>query len=76
MDGAKPKPSPAFAQLATGDPSEPTPGKATDWYFKGQSRIVEIDGMRFIVRLVDRKARRARILIRRFDRDRSTLKDL
>jgi hypothetical protein len=34
-----------------------------DWYSKGQSRIVDFDGVKLTVRLVDRKGRRSRIAI-------------
>ena len=34
-----------------------------DWYSKGQQRIVEANGVRVVVRLVDRRGRRGRIAI-------------
>ena len=34
-----------------------------EWYHEGQTRIVEIDGVRIDVRFVGRKGRRARIAI-------------
>jgi len=37
--------------------------KSIDWYAEGQSRIVEIDGVRVTVKLIGRKGRRSRILI-------------
>jgi hypothetical protein len=39
--------------------------QSTDWYSKGQSRVFEINGVRVVVRLVDRKGRRVRISIER-----------
>jgi len=41
----------------------PTPGNPIDWYSKGETRLVEIDGICVLVRYVDRKARRGRISI-------------
>jgi hypothetical protein len=34
-----------------------------DWYAEGESRIVEVDGVRLVVRFVGRKGRRGRIAI-------------
>lgn len=34
-----------------------------EWYHEGQTRIVEVDGVRIEVRFVGRKGRRARIAI-------------
>jgi len=34
-----------------------------DWYAEGQSRAVEVDGVRMVVRMVGRKGRKARIAI-------------
>ena len=43
-------------------PSRPV-SQSIDWYSKGQERIVEADGVRVVVRLVDHKGRRGRITI-------------
>lgn len=34
-----------------------------DWFHEGESKIVEVDGVRITVRFIGRKGRRARILI-------------
>jgi hypothetical protein len=34
-----------------------------DWYSEGETRVVEVDGVRVVVRFVGRKGRRGRILI-------------
>jgi hypothetical protein len=34
-----------------------------DWYSEGETRVVEVDGVRVTVRFVGRKGRRGRILI-------------
>jgi hypothetical protein len=34
-----------------------------DWYAEGQSRVVEVDGVRITVRFTGRKGRRGRIAI-------------
>jgi hypothetical protein len=34
-----------------------------DWYSEGETRVVEVDGMRVVVRFVGRKGRRGRIVI-------------
>ncbi len=34
-----------------------------DWYSEGETRIVEVDGGRVVVRFVGRKGRRGRIVI-------------
>jgi hypothetical protein len=34
-----------------------------DWYSEGQSRVVEVDGVRIVVRFIGRKGRRGRIAI-------------
>lgn len=34
-----------------------------DWYSEGESRVVEVDGVRVTIRFVGRKGRRARIAI-------------
>lgn len=36
---------------------------SVDWYSPGQTRIVDVAGVRLTIRLVDRKGRRARIAI-------------
>lgn len=37
--------------------------QSIDWYAQGDSQMVEVNGVRIIVRLVGRKGRRARIAI-------------
>jgi hypothetical protein len=37
--------------------------QSIDWYAEGESRIVEVDGVRMIVRFVGRQGRRGRIAI-------------
>jgi len=37
--------------------------QSIDWYAEGQSRVVEVDGVRIVVRFVGRKGRRGRIAI-------------
>ena len=34
-----------------------------DWYHEGEERIVEVDGIRMVIRFVRRKGRRGRIAI-------------
>lgn len=34
-----------------------------EWFHEGQTRVVEVDGVRVTVRFIGRKGRRARILI-------------
>ncbi len=34
-----------------------------DWYAEGEERIVEVDGIRVVIRFVGRKGRRGRIAI-------------
>jgi hypothetical protein len=34
-----------------------------DWYSEGETRVVEVDGVRVVVRFVARKGRRGRIVI-------------
>ena len=41
---------------------QPT-SQSIDWYAEGQSRTVDVDGVRVTVRFVARKGRRARIAI-------------
>jgi hypothetical protein len=48
-------PEMARAPLAT--------SQSIDWYAEGQSRSVEVDGVRIIVRFIGRKGRRGRIAI-------------
>ncbi|MCA9119254.1 MAG: hypothetical protein H6822_22455 [Planctomycetaceae bacterium] len=43
--------------------SERSVSACIDWYHEGQTRIVEVGGVRVTVRLVGRKGRRARISI-------------
>ena len=37
--------------------------RCIDWYHEGETRVVEVDGVRVTVRYVARKGRRARIAI-------------
>lgn len=37
--------------------------RSVDWYSPGQSRVVEVNGVRVEIRLVARRGRRARIAI-------------
>ncbi len=37
--------------------------QSIDWYAEGQSRTVEVDGVRVVVRFIGRKGRRGRIAI-------------
>lgn len=37
--------------------------RTCDWYSEGESRVVEVDGVRIVIRFIGRKARRGRILI-------------
>ena len=39
------------------------PSVSIDWYAEGQTRVVEVDGVRVTVRFVCRRGRRARIAI-------------
>lgn len=41
----------------------PVVGQCIDWYAEGEERIVEVDGVRVVVRFVGRKGRRGRIAI-------------
>jgi hypothetical protein len=34
-----------------------------DWYSEGETRVVEVDGVRVVVRFVGRRGRRGRIVI-------------
>jgi hypothetical protein len=43
--------------------SSATTCQSIDWYHEGQSRIVDVDGIRVTVRFIGRKGRRARIAI-------------
>ena len=43
--------------------SEPPNCTCIDWYAEGQSRTVDVDGVRVTVRFVGRKGRRGRIVI-------------
>lgn len=45
--------------------SEPEQLNSTsiDWYAEGETRVLEVDGIRVTIRLVGRKGRRARIAI-------------
>jgi hypothetical protein len=48
---------------ATGHQQPPSISRCTDWYAEGQERVVEVDGVRVVIRFVARKGRRARIAI-------------
>ncbi len=43
--------------------NEPATSTLIDWYSEGESRVVEVDGVRVTIRFVGRKGRRGRILI-------------
>ena len=43
--------------------SEPRTSTSIDWYAEGETRVVEVDGIRVTIRFVGRKGRRARIAI-------------
>jgi len=46
------------------DPDEPgRASKCIDWFHEGESKVVEVDGVRIIVRFIGRKGRRGRIAI-------------
>lgn len=42
---------------------EKTVSRCTDWYSEGQTRVVEVDGVRVEVHVIGRKGRRTRIEI-------------
>jgi hypothetical protein len=44
-----------------------------DWYAPGQSRVFEIANVRIVIRLVDRKGRRARVAVQVNTDDQSAL---
>jgi hypothetical protein len=44
-------------------PPSATVSRCVDWYHEGEGRIIESGGIRFTVRFVGRKGRRARIAI-------------
>jgi hypothetical protein len=41
----------------------PNSCRCVDWYSEGETRIIECDGVRIVVRYVGRKGRRGRIVI-------------
>lgn len=46
------------------DSQTPLPAsQCIDWYAEGESRIIESNGVRIIVRFIGRKGRRGRIMI-------------
>ncbi len=47
---------------AAGQHAQPT-SRLIDWFSEGESIIVEVDGVRVVVRFVGRKGRRGRIVI-------------
>lgn len=44
-------------------PTETLTSSYIDWYSEGETRIVDINGVRVVVRFVGRKGRRGRIVI-------------
>lgn len=52
-------------QQASEEDDKPLPAacKCVDWYAEGESRTVEVDGVRITVRFIGRKGRRGRIAI-------------
>ena len=44
-------------------PNELRDCRSVEWYAEGQSRVVEIDGVRVTIRFISRRGRRARIAI-------------
>lgn len=44
-------------------PTEAPTSRLIDWFSEGETRIVEVDGVRVVVRFVGRKGRRGRIVI-------------
>jgi hypothetical protein len=44
-------------------PAPPSTSQCIDWYAEGQSRTVEVNGVRIVVRFIGRKGRRGRIAI-------------
>jgi hypothetical protein len=42
--------------------SAPT-STCVDWFSEGETRVVEVDGVRVVVRFIGRKGRRGRIII-------------
>jgi hypothetical protein len=48
-------------RVETGDPSVIC--QCIDWFSEGESKVVEIDGVRITVRFVGRRGRRGRIAI-------------
>ncbi len=49
--------------LQSPDSNGERPCRSIDWYTQGQSRTVEVDGRRVVVRFVGRRGRRARIAV-------------
>jgi len=44
-------------------PEPPATSVLVDWYSEGESKTVEVDGVRIIVRFIGRRGRRGRIAI-------------
>lgn len=44
-------------------PANSPTSQSVDWYHEGESRTVEVDGMKVTVRFIGRKGRRGRIAI-------------
>ena len=52
-------------ETATNDVAaqSPPPCKCIDWFSEGESKVVEVDGVRITIRFIGRKGRRGRIAI-------------
>jgi hypothetical protein len=51
-------------KIKVDDPTKTAPtSRLVDWFSEGETRVVEVDGVRVIVRFVGRKGRRGRIVI-------------
>jgi hypothetical protein len=48
---------------ARGTRALPATSQSIDWYHEGQSRTIEVDGVRVTVRFIGRRGRRGRIAI-------------
>jgi hypothetical protein len=44
-------------------PAPPATSVCIDWYSEGEAKVVEVDGVRVLVRFVGRRGRRGRIAI-------------
>jgi hypothetical protein len=54
------KPESTIAQT---DSQAPPTCRVIDWFHEGEAKVVEVDGVRIIVRFIGRKGRRGRIAI-------------